>query len=202
MRKAVILHGTGGSPDGNWFRWLEDELKRCGVNVWLPQLPDADSPSLREWAGYVYKNCPFNIDPDTLIIGHSSGAVLALLVAQENKDPVGAVACVSVFSGHDKSIRAMAMSENRKLFDTSFDWKKCSSSIVDRPLFVHSDDDPYIPLSDAEYVARKVSADLRILTNQGNFNLEKASRYAEFPQLIDMLREKGWVRSYGTLVAT
>lgn len=78
MRNALILHGTLGSPTGNWFQWLKTELEKKGLEVWLPQLPHAEQPSLKEWADFVHTNCPFEINEETLIVGHSSGAILAL----------------------------------------------------------------------------------------------------------------------------
>jgi uncharacterized protein len=70
MKNAIILHGTLGSPEGNWFRWLETRLKEQGMQVWLPALPQADQPSLAEWSQYVHQNAPFDInqEPSSLAI--------------------------------------------------------------------------------------------------------------------------------------
>ncbi len=84
MKTAIILHGTLGSPGGNWFQWLKNELEEKGLNVWLPQLPQAEQPSLRKWQRFVKEECPFAINEQTVIVGHSSGAILALVLAENN----------------------------------------------------------------------------------------------------------------------
>lgn len=61
MKKAIILHGTMESPEGNWFRWLEKQLVKRRMEVWLPSLPNADKPSLKEWLKFVEENCTFEI---------------------------------------------------------------------------------------------------------------------------------------------
>lgn len=37
--KFIILRGTLGSPEENWFPWLAEELKKLGQIVVRPQLP-------------------------------------------------------------------------------------------------------------------------------------------------------------------
>jgi predicted alpha/beta hydrolase family esterase len=37
--KYLVMHGSYGSPDENWFRWLEKELKALGHEVILEQFP-------------------------------------------------------------------------------------------------------------------------------------------------------------------
>ncbi len=54
MKTAIILHGTLGSPGINWFVWLKDQLEKQDITVWLPQLPNAEKPSLRTWADFVH----------------------------------------------------------------------------------------------------------------------------------------------------
>lgn len=185
MKTAIILHGTLGSPDGNWFQWLKTELEDRGLQVWLPQLPHAEQPSLNEWYKFTQKECPFAINQDTLIVGHSSGAIFALIIAQNNMEKVGAIVDVSVF--HDNSLQ---WEPNDKLFDVKFDWqaiRQCTSKL----LFVHSDDDPYVPLDQAQFVANNCGAELILIPGQGHFNLEKSDDYREFPQLIEIIEQKG-----------
>ena len=184
FKNAIILHGTMGSPDGNWFRWLEAELAEMGLDVWLPQLPNANQPSLRQEADYVRNECPFVINADTLVIGHSSGAILALILAQETETPIGAVVAVSVF--HDNSLKWDA---NNKLFDVGFNWAAIKTG-ASKLLFVHSDNDPYVPLDQAKYVADNCDAKMVIVPGQGHFNLEKSEDYRQFPELVKLLRQK------------
>lgn len=185
MKTAIILHGTLGSPDGNWFTWLKTELENKELQVWLPQLPHAEQPSLNEWYKFIQKECPFAINEETLIVGHSSGAILALIIAQNNTGKVGAIVDVSVF--HDNSLR---WEPNDMLFDVQFDWQAIAEQ-VNKLLFVHSNDDPYVPLDQAQFVANNCQAELIMIPDQGHFNLEKSENYRQFPQLLEFMSKKG-----------
>ncbi len=187
MKTALILHGTLGSPQGNWFQWLKTELEAEGMKVWLPKLPHAEQPSLGQWSKFVHKECPFAINEDTLIIGHSSGAILALILAQNNFEPIGGIVCVSVF--HDNSLN---WEPNGRLFDQRFEWDAIRAN-AKKLLFIHSDNDPYVPLDQAQYVADHCKAELITIPGQGHFNLEQSEKYKEFPKLIEILEERNYV---------
>ena len=184
MKKVIILHGTMGSPAGNWFGWLQVELKAKGLQVWLPELPNPEQPSLKQWAEFVATNCPFDLDQETLIVGHSSGAILALVLTQKSAVELGGIVCVSVF--HDNSLNWDA---NSKLFDVEFDYQAIKKHAKTR-LVIHSDDDPYVPVEQAKFVAQQIDAEFLLIPNQGHFNLEKSADYKQFPKLIEMLQDR------------
>lgn len=187
MKKAVILHGTLGSPEGNWYQWLETELLAKGFEVWVPTLPRADQPTLHEWAVYVHENRPFELDAQTLVVGHSSGAILALILAQRSHTRLGGIVGVSVF--HDNSLN---WEPNGQLFDLSLDFDAIRSH-VDKLLFVHSDNDPYVPLDQAKFVADGCAAELVVLPGQGHFTTEQNENYQQFPELLTLLAERNLV---------
>ena len=184
MKNAIILHGTLGSPEGNWFRWLKSALEAKDITVWLPQLPHAEQPSLREWADYVHSSCPFELNEETLVIGHSSGAILALILSQESPKTLAAVVAVSVF--YDNSLN---WEPNDNLFDVNFDWQRIADG-THKLVFLHSDDDPYVPLEQAMYVANQCDTEMILLRDQGHFNLEKSEQYKQFPALIDVMAQQ------------
>lgn len=190
MKKVIILHGTEGSPDGNWFRWLEAELRTRQYEVWLPQLPDSEQPSLHDWLKFIQAKAPFELDGDTTIIGHSSGAVLALLLAQQSATKLKSVICVSVFTNQCGESAAISWGANSRLFDVQFDWSRIKENVLDKIVLIHSDDDPYVPLTQAEYIASQVGAELIVITGQGHFNLEKSNEYYAFPALTELLAQK------------
>lgn len=187
MKSALILHGTLGSPKSNWFQWLKTDLEEKGLQVWLPQLPHPEQPSLRVWSDFVHTNCPFAIDKDTLIVGHSSGAILSLILAQQSSTPIGGVVGVSVF--HDNSLQ---WGPNNLLFDVAFDWSAVLKNSA-KLLFVHSNNDPYVPLDQANYVADNCKAEIIVIPGEGHFNLEQSSDYKAFPKLVEILEKKNYV---------
>lgn len=183
--KFIILHGTGASPESNWFRWLEGELGKGGHTVWLPQLPGADEPNEKTYTDFLLgPEAPFAIDAETILVGHSSGAVeiLKLLQVLEGNISVASSILVSAFKNNLEWDALIG------LFNQPFDFENIKQHCR-RFVFVHSDDDPYVPLEHAQYLSEKTDGELRILKGQGHFNIEKSEDYAQFPYLLNMINE-------------
>ena len=47
--KVIIIHGTGGHPDRNWFPWLKQEVIALGYRAAVPAFPTPSGQSLRTW---------------------------------------------------------------------------------------------------------------------------------------------------------
>jgi predicted alpha/beta hydrolase family esterase len=181
MKNAIILHGTDNTPEGNWFRWLEKELERRDYKVWLPQLPDAAMPHAEKYNNLLL-NSNFDFNRDTILIGHSSGAVAILNLLQELKDDTEIKAAFLV--GAFKS--PLDVSARSELFPKPFDFAKIKSR-CHKFVFIHSDNDPYCPLSDAEFLSEKLGGRLVVEKGQGHFNLDTGPQYKEFPLLLDLI---------------
>jgi hypothetical protein len=68
-KKAVLLHGTDGTPDANWFPWLKAKLEAAGYEVWVPQLPDCHEPNRDTYGDFLFGN---GYDfTDSLLIGQA-----------------------------------------------------------------------------------------------------------------------------------
>lgn len=186
MKTAIILHGTMSSSTGNWFQWLKSELETNGYHVWAPDLPRPELPSLKEWTDFIFDNVPFPIDRYTLVVGHSSGAVAALFVGQLSEHGVGQSISIGAYKDLTYLHEKLDFHLNDRFFDIAFDFEKVKQNIS-KITFVHSDDDPYCPLSQAEFLAEKTGGNLVIMAGQGHFNLGKSSAYKEFPALLRLI---------------
>lgn len=183
MTRFLILHGTDGSPQSNWFMWLKGKLIGEGYNVWLPQLPNPDKPDSKAYTDFLLSKEDFIFDKDTIIIGHSSGAVeiLHLLQNLPKGSSVKAAILVSAFKDN------LDWEALDGLFVEALDFeaikKHCANFI-----FIHSDNDPYSPIEHAEYLAEQTGGKLITFEEQGHFNTEQSPQYKQFPQLLDIIR--------------
>ena len=184
MSKFLILHATDGSPKSNWYMWLKGILIGQGHIVWLPQLPNADAPDTKAYNKFLLSNKDFTFDEETVIIGHSSGAVeiLSLLQNLPEKTTIKAAILVSAFK-NDLGWDALP-----GLFKEPFNFEKIKSGCKSFT-FIHSDDDPYCPLEHAEYLSSMTAGELIVFEGQGHFNTEVGSQYKQFPELLQFIEE-------------
>ncbi len=179
MKNALILHGTGATPDSNWFTWLKDQLEKQGYRVWLPQLPNSDRPNMQTYVKFLLSS-DFKFNKDTIIIGHSSGAVATLGLLSKLRTPIKTSYLVSAFKD---SLGWDALDD---LFTEKIDYKKAGQN-AEKIVFLHSDNDPYCPLEHAKHLLKQVDGELVVIKGQGHFNTENSPKYTKFPELLDIM---------------
>lgn len=65
----IIIHGSFGSKDGNWFPWLKKELEKMNKNVEVPQMPiGVSNQNFENWSSVLRS---LKVDESTTIIAHS-----------------------------------------------------------------------------------------------------------------------------------
>lgn len=189
MKNALILHGTAGNSKENWFPWLKGELEKLGYLVWLPDLPHADKPNPTRYNEYlchpelVEGSNGFLYNEDTIIIGHSSGAVEILHLLPQLSTGIRAAFLVGAFKDND----FLKWEPNDELFSVPFDFeairKHCKKLV-----FIHSEDDPFCPLTHASYLATKTDGELVIIPHQKHFSVSTmGEKYREFPELLERI---------------
>jgi uncharacterized protein len=176
MKKAIIVHGSYGSPDENWFPWLKEELEKIGYAVEVPRFPTPENQSLEPWMG-VFKD--YKIDRDTILIAHSLGPAFILNLLEIGDKRVRACFFVSGFIGLLNNSNFDSI--NKTFTDKEFNWERIKNNCKKFYLY-HSDNDPYVPLAKAKELKEKLGAKLKIIDKAGHFNSE--SGYIKFEELL------------------
>ena len=180
MKNALILHGTSGNSKENWFSWLDAELKKNGYHVWTPDLPHADKPNVQRYNKYIFPKWKF--DKESILIGHSSGAVAILGILQDLPSNVVIDKAYLVAGFTDD----LGWDPLKELFLEPFNWKKIKTQ-ARKFILYHSDDDPYVVLKYGEELRDRLNGELIVMSGQGHFNLEKGPQYKQFPELLEKI---------------
>lgn len=186
MKNAVILHGWGNNSKDNWFPWLKNELEKRGWSVWVPDLPNTDRPDVHNWDPYILNN--FDINKDTVLIGHSAGAVEVLSILGQIKTKVKKAILVAGFT--DLLKKDKIEEELMGLFRRPFNWQKIKKK-ADKIILIHSDDDPFVPLKHGVILKQKLQAKLILLKGQKHFSVSTGGeKFRKLPIILEILGEK------------
>jgi predicted alpha/beta hydrolase family esterase len=178
MKNAIIIHGTEGYPEENWFPYLKNELEKRAWKVSVPQFPSPPvvPAKISEW-WEVLKN--YKIDENTLLVGHSLGGIFTLRILEKLEKPIEC-ACFAGTPIGEKPIKNYDRDASFSGFN--FDWGKIRKN-AKRFVVFQSDNDPYVCLKNGEVLAEKLKVKLNFVPNAGHFN--KTAGFVKFPQLLD-----------------
>jgi len=161
---VIVLHGTGGSPEGNWFPWLKRKLESKGIDVIVPKMPTPEGQSLKSWLDCFEEISPI-VGEDTIIVGHSLGANFILHLLNNKK--IKKAILVSGFC--HKLGNEFFDNLNSTFVDKEFSWSKIKNN-ADSFLIYHGDNDPYVPIREALNLKEKLGAEVKIIPNGGHLN--------------------------------
>jgi len=183
QKTAIILHGTMGSPDGNWFPWLANQLRANDYDVYVPELPTPENQTKDDWCEALSNQAPI-FDKNTTLIGHSCGATFLLHILETTKNTVANSVFVSPVMGTIDIPEYDHL--NNTFINHEFDWDTITSKTA-QSMVIHGDNDPYVPISHAEALSSKIGSPIEIIKDGGHLNSE--SGFNEFPFLLTHLLE-------------
>jgi uncharacterized protein len=181
--KIIIIHGSYGTPEENWFPWLSQEMEQKGFTTIRPKLPTPENQNLKEWIKE-FKNQVGELSPNTILVGHSLAPAFILNVLQTELVSVYATVLVSPF------IRKLGLPDfdkvNESFIRGPFNWEKIKEN-AGKIITFGGDDDPYVPIEAMIEVSSFLGTKL-ILINKGG-HLNTSAGYSSFPLLRDKILE-------------
>lgn len=103
MKTAILIHGYNDkseyldtsrpSPSNDhWFPWLQRQLQLKGILAQTPDMPGFYEPNYEGWKEMFER---FNLNEETILVGHSCGGGFLVRYLSENDVKVGKVVLVA-----------------------------------------------------------------------------------------------------------
>ena len=161
--RIIGVHGYRSSPRQHFWPLLEDELKKRGHEVLIPELPDPENPDPETWTKALVEAARVLTDED-IIVGHSLGGAAALRFLEAAEARTTPKACVLISTPwfiKDERFRGFFLSD---LDHDVLMWRASKFHIV------HAKDDRVIPVDHAQKYASVFHGTLTTPETGGHFN--------------------------------
>ena len=178
--KVILIHGNGNStPGDNWLPYVKASLERLGFTVIARQFPDADLAPASSWLPFLENE--LCADDNSVLIGHSSGALAAMRYA-ENHKILG-----SILVGAMHTDLGIESEKRSGYYDKPWQWDSIKNNQQWIIQFA-STDDPWIPIEEPRFIHKKLSTEYYEYTDQGHFggDYDKST----FPELVKAFTQK------------
>src|SRR3984957_2707777 len=191
--KVLVIHGLGGDSKENWLPWFKPLLEQRGYEVLIPDLPNAENPTISEWVDAL-KKLEITKKDNLTVVAHSLGAPTAIEFIRKNKLPVEKLILVAPTAkeqgeknwsvlrkagyGHAEKVIKTFNKSTVKLTDVE--------KLVNQTILYLSDNDPYIPLT-VEKSYKALSPRMKVFKKHGHFNA--GAGVLEFPAILDEFPE-------------
>lgn len=177
--KAIFIPGNGGgSPKDNWFPYLKKHLEPLNIEVIDVEFPDNFVARESSWVPFLKE---LKADDQTILIGHSSGAIAAMRYAE--KTPILGSALVGAYH----TDLGLPIEKESGYFNRPWDWSSIKSNQKWIIQFA-STNDPWIPIEEARFVHNKLNTDYYEFLDQGHFGGDYHK--LEFPELLSAIQSK------------
>lgn len=178
--KIILIHGNGGGTGADdWLPYVKEKLEELGWAVAAPNMPDNVLARESQWLPFLKDS--LGADENTILIGHSSGAVAAMRYAENNKlySSILVGACYTDLGDEDEKASGY--------YDREWQWEKIKANQSWIVQFA-STDDPYIPIEEARHIHAVLATEYYEAADEGHYGEDKGKK--EFPEIVEVVTRK------------
>ncbi len=189
MKRVFLIHGWGGGPESDWYVWLKKELQGRGFKVYAPQMPDTFHPKIDAWIGFL-TGIVKKADKETFFVGHSIGcqAIMRYVESLRSDEKIGG--CIFVAGWFHLTDETWDEDYTEEIANP---WIKMPINFdkikkhTNRFIAIQSDNDPYVPVTDAEIFKKELNAKVIMEHNKGHISGQDGVK--EVPSILNCLLE-------------
>lgn len=179
MENYLIIHGSFGSCDGNWFPWLKEKLMEQSKQVNVPQMPiGKDIQTFENWSKTLKE---YNINENTTIIAHSIAPIFVCKYLITNKIKVKKLIFVCGFNNFAGTVPEIDYVNKTMFIDNYKDVKKYCNDII----CFYTDNDQYIPYAKEKEFADNIANEQILIAGGGHLNSENG--YLKFEEILKFI---------------
>ena len=202
----LILHGSFGYPDENWFPWLKLKLEKEGHKVYSPQLPiddfdklkprDSPKQNLKAWLKSIediIKDVSDNKDVDFTIIAHSISPAFVLSLMEAYPElKLSKLVAVSPFLHYRdaedywqiRDVNDSFLKNDEAIISDEARLNSVKNRIKES-LVIYGDNDPYVAPGESLEYAELLGSEVLVIKGGGHLNAEAG--YTEFEELLSLI---------------
>lgn len=154
------------------------ELEKHGIYACALSMPSPDDPRREEWIEEIARHVERNKNDEIYLVGHSLGAPAVLCYLEMVERPIRGAVLVS---------GPAEKTDNEKVnrfFETPFDYENIRRKSAAFAV-IHGDEDPIVPLSDANTLRDNLKAELFVV--KGGKHLNGSSGCFVLPECLTAL---------------
>ncbi|MGF6889137.1 putative alpha/beta hydrolase family esterase [Nocardia sp. GAS34] len=166
MSTIVVSHGLGARSDSVWFPTFRAELETAGHQVVIPDLPNSEAPQVKPWIETLASVATAPAQ-DTVLVGHSIGAVNVLRFLEQYDVASGVFAGVVLVS---TSVHEVGYDLLAEFFEREFDWTRIRAAASQFRALIAIDDPVNAPnpLAHLDVLVRELGATAVVLPDGGH----------------------------------
>jgi len=180
-KKVFLIHGFQGTPNGGWRPYLMAELEKHDIYACALSMPNPDEPILSEWLEETRRYVDQNPNDEIYLVGHSLGGTTILRYLEKyDCENIKGVIIVSAPCHQNRNEKIQTF------LSKNFDWLSMRNKVT-HVAVIHGDNDPNVPVSDAEETAKELEGKLTLIPDGKHLN--GSAGYTQLPEALDILLE-------------
>src|SRR3989344_1562481 len=181
MKRVFIIHRWSGGPNDDWRPWLKGELEKLKFKVFVPEMPDRDTPVMGKWVKYLADIVGIP-DSDTYFVVHSIWCQTMLRYLENVNRRIGG----AVFVAGWFDLKNLEDAETEKIakpwIKTPIDLAKVRK-VLPKSTLIISDNDPYGYFEENKEKFAELDSKIVVLNNAGH--ITKDDGYDELPEALE-----------------